>query len=704
LTFALCPALAAQWTVGIYMCADNGMNDLAYEDLAELQRIGSTSEVNVVVQVDNAARDSNPTCRRYLIGKNRRTLISDIGEVDMADTTTLVEFAAFLKARYAASNYLLVLWDHGNGWYPGQARTRSIFIDESHQAHVMGVAGGEMRAALRQARAKLGKRIAVLAFDACLMQMLEVGMEAREYCDYLLGSEGLVPATGFPYDDFMGLLTAQPTAAPTEFLPRMCRAYVEEYAGGDVCLSAVDLRQLDRVGPVLRATLADSLNPLDPGLAAARAAVQTFGPSEQRPPAPSDDHVDFLRLWELVPLPESGGLRSELTLLIAANQAVGDYGDARGLAAWFPDQYLQFKGRAAEYQRLQAADSTGWPSFLNRYYNRDDVKPTTPEVLSHRLGRRGDVRLWWSAGQDLAPVRYDLHEATGISDVLVDYCDTLANWNANGWTTDPRYVHSPGRAFFSGAGSNLDHRLVSARPLELPQGGLLSFYAYFSTRETQDSSGIHRDACRVEWSPDTVDWVALDSLYGSAQYWQEMRYLVPPCTGGTFLGLRFVSGPGATGVGVFVDDIKVQAFDTLRLVAEATPDTTAAVFNLARDSAGYSYFVTARDSFGSVSMVSQLYPVAVKTYAEPYTRPAPFSGACRLVLDFPGEKADVRVYTLSGTLVREWQDVDERVLLWDGTNQHGRELADGLYLVDVRGAGFHKLGKIARVKRGSARR
>jgi hypothetical protein len=122
------------------------------------------------------------------------------------------------------------------------------------------------------------------------------------------------------------------------------------------------------------------------------------------------------------------------------------------------------------------------------------------------------------------------------------------------------------------------------------------------------------------------------------------------------------------------------------------------VFGVPRDTLGYSYLVTATDSFGNISMASQFYKVEVKSWAEPYTRPAPFAGACELVLDFPaGETPDVLVYTLSGTLVRRFDDVSQRVLAWDGNNASRKALADGLYLVVVQGRDFKKLGRIAKV-------
>jgi len=691
---------AAEWTVGIYMCADNGMNDQAYVDLAEMMRIGSSSEVNIVAQVDNAARDSHPTGRRYLVAKDRLVLQAELGEIDMADTLELAGFIGFMKQRFPAKRYGLVLWDHGNGWYQGGVQARSIFIDESHGS-VMGVAGGELRAALRLGQARLGRRLTFLGFDACLMQMAEVAAECAPYCDYLLGSEGLVPWGGLDYTELAGVLVARPTATPEEFLPEICAAYVEAYPGEDVCLSALDMRQFDRLLPVLAATIADSVDPTGADLRRAREQVQTFALNPNRSPSPADDHIDLIHLFALLPGAGTGSLRQAFNPLVAANRTGGTgYAAARGAAVWFPSGYLEFKAQARAYRGLTWADSSGWLQFLNRYYGQDDVKPDQPVLAGSVAGRRGDARLHWSPSYDIAPVTYRLYEGTGPRDVLVDYCDSLGRWSAVGWTTSMRYARSQPRSFFSGSESNLDNQLVLVNGLNLPGGGLLSCYTLFSTEESEDSAGrISRDVGYVEWSSDRVSWHALDSLYGSELVWTERRYLLPAGTS-VWLRLRYVTNEAVNGLGVFVDDIRVQAFDQLRLAAGPLRDTSALVFNLSRDTAGYYYCVTATDSFGNVSKVSQLFRLPVETWAEPYTRPAPFSGECKLVVDFPAdERPDVRIYTLSGTLVKAFADVNTREIEWDGCNESRRNLADGLYIVAVQGANFRKLGKIAKVSR-----
>ena len=100
----------------VYMAADNGMSDQSYIDLLEMAQVGSTSEVNVVVQVDHPETDSWPRPRRLRVEPNHLQLLAELPELDMADPATLTDFVRFSHNQYPAENYLLVLWDHGNGW------------------------------------------------------------------------------------------------------------------------------------------------------------------------------------------------------------------------------------------------------------------------------------------------------------------------------------------------------------------------------------------------------------------------------------------------------------------------------------------------------------------------------------------------------------------------------------------------------------
>jgi hypothetical protein len=684
------PASAAQWTVGVYMCADNGMNDQADIDIAEMEQVGSTANVNVVVQVDRAARDPRPGCHRYFIREGGADTLADLGKVDMADSATLSGFAGFLRSRYPATNYVLVLWDHGNGWYPGY-RASAIFIDDSH-GHEMGVAGKEFAQAMVGVKQALGKRVRILACDACLMGMIEVATEVSDVCDYMLASEALVPTDGLPYDKLLSRFTDRPFGTPAELLPGICSDYVEEYPGQQVQLSALEMSTLAPALELMATTFRGGSVPAGDDVRAARAAVQTM---------PGNSfHIDLLHFLDLLAGNGADSLLASFRHAVIANQRSAGFENVSGLAIWFPDNYLALKASVESYMTLDFARESGWPQFLNRYFGTDDVKPEQPVIAKRRQGNRGDVRFWWKSCFDLAPVRYDLYEATRPEEVFSDNSDDFSSWINLGWTTSTQQSHSGQTSFFSGSASDLANFIESVKALSLPEAGLLSFYTWYATQEDWDSlTGLTRDICHVEWSPDRGTWHALDSLYGDNQSWHERRYLLPAAES-LYLRFRYVSGAYTNGQGVFIDDMKVYSFDTLRTVAANIPDTSAAVFGVPRDTLGYQYFVTATDSFGNVSTASQFYRVEVKTWAEPYTRPAPFAGGCELVLDFPdGETPDVLIYTLSGTLVRRFRDVGERVFRWDGANDSGKPLADGLYIVAVQGRDFRKLGKIAKVAR-----
>ncbi len=687
----------AQWSIGVYMCADNSMSAQAYQDIAEMMAVGSSDKVHVVVQVDFAASDTNPTCRRYYIQKDKMELLANLGEVDMADTATLADFIKFLATHIPAKRYFLILWNHGTGWRAGYGPSRAVLLDESH-SHMMGVAGGELARALNRGTKRLGKKLTLIGFDACLMGSIETAFEVMPYANYLLASSGLVPWEGLPYDELLNRLVKNPEIPVEDFLQGVCNDYLARYPDEDLCLAGVSLSELNR-----------SINTIRSGIEGiktwafwqdkvkwTRARVQTFPEVVGNPPAPNAEQIDFMHFWQLLESNFNFSLNLSRVVVALANR--GSYRSAKGLSCWFPYFYLSFKAKANEYHKLAFSDSLPWLKFLNDYFQRDDVKPTPPELLNHKLGGRNDLRLWWSRSYDCSNVFYELYQATAPEVIFLDPGETFGFWEQAGWTVSTRYFHSSPTAFFSGSAANLNSQLLLKQPLNLPFGGLLSFYAYYNTEESQDSTGeVLRDVCYLEISSDARSWQALDSLYGEQENWESHRYLLP--AGVLYIRFRYCTNGAVNRLGVFIDDIQVTMF-AWRRRALATSETTAYLFNLPRDTSGYYFFLRAIDSFGNSSFLSQLYEVKVNTWAEPYTQPAPFYKSCKLVLDFPeGEEPDVSIYTLSGTLVKKFNKTKERILKWDGSNEKGQELASGIYIVVVHGKSFKKMGKIAKVRK-----
>ena len=71
----------------------------------------------------------------------------------------------------------------------------------------------ELKRAVAYAHTKLGRKLDVLAMDACLMTMIEVAWQVRGHASVLVGSEEEEPGDGWPYNTVLGDL-----AAPVELL------------------------------------------------------------------------------------------------------------------------------------------------------------------------------------------------------------------------------------------------------------------------------------------------------------------------------------------------------------------------------------------------------------------------------------------------------------------------------------------------------
>ena len=158
----------------------------------------------------------------------------------------------------------------------------------------MSVAGGDLKKAMAEVRLALGRNVPVLAFDACLMQMLEVMYEVKDAADIGVGTEDLMPFNGFPYQEFLSLLVNQPTQSPRAYAAALPQLFVNSYNQGsqgdeEVTLSALDLTRLGPAVQALDARLRQNIAfAAHADFHSARRTCQTFS-CEHVPPLSSDD-------------------------------------------------------------------------------------------------------------------------------------------------------------------------------------------------------------------------------------------------------------------------------------------------------------------------------------------------------------------------------------------------------------------------------
>jgi Clostripain family len=205
------PALAAtpaQWTFLVYMVGENDLEHYVSHDIeTELGAVGSSADVHVMVLADRirwySATAGNWTgTKLFYVTKEMKATpevaLADWGERNMGDPQTLVDFVSYAMDHYPAERYALILWNHGWGWRPYQTMWDATSDDTLDL--------DELVAALQQTGP-----LAVIAYDACLMQDIEVLAALRPYTHVLVGSQDFVGYEGFRYEEALSALAANPT-------------------------------------------------------------------------------------------------------------------------------------------------------------------------------------------------------------------------------------------------------------------------------------------------------------------------------------------------------------------------------------------------------------------------------------------------------------------------------------------------------------
>jgi len=274
----------AEWTIMVYLDADNNLESAGIDDINEMEMVGSTTDVNIVVQIDRipysvlAANNQGyaddvsngdwTNTRRYYITQdfdpyliNSQLIGGGLGELNMGDPQTLVDFASWATTNYPANKYLLVIWNHGGGFRSPAYTTKDIAWDDTSGGDKITMP--ELEDALFAISTQIGKKINIVGMDACLMAMTEVAYQIKDYADILVTSEENEPSDGWPYDTIMGELAGNPLISSEQLAVDIVDKYIFSYPYGNVTQSAIDLSYMDTLSSQLSnlalAIMSDSL-------------------------------------------------------------------------------------------------------------------------------------------------------------------------------------------------------------------------------------------------------------------------------------------------------------------------------------------------------------------------------------------------------------------------------------------------------------
>jgi hypothetical protein len=359
------------WTLMVYMTADSNLDQAGLDDLNEMEMAGSSPTVNIVALLDRQGQDNTSL---YFVTQDKvgsPTIVSQLvvdnpysSELNMGDPKNLVTFVDWTTRNYPAEHYLLVLWGHGLGW-------RGIGFDENNSNDQ--ITPVELNLALKKMKNESGISLDIVAFDACLMQMVEFASAIGESgsSSYIIGSQESVPGPGWNYKKVISIIELYSEEGPKSIAENITKLYLELYPGEKVTLSALQSSSINELSAQVDA-LADSLvlSRDWAEISKARSLTEQFN---------EPSYVDFFDLAAKIRsvVPDSNvqktveRLPGSIPRIIVCSRNNSTHPYAKGISIYFPSG-----GDVDGNYSRNTLNTSKWKNFLTKYLEAS--RKTTP--------------------------------------------------------------------------------------------------------------------------------------------------------------------------------------------------------------------------------------------------------------------------------------------------------------------------------------
>lgn len=247
----------AEYTLMLYGCGGGNLDDAMLLNLEEAMLTGANERVKMTVQIKfSAEHQSDPdmkgTQRFILDDENGDGEYDEVEILDASlplyDPDNLADFIRWSKQQRPAKNYILILWNHGNGWYPSTdaPKSRGVLADDNVDGLMMSL--DELVEGVK----KSDTRLKMVYYDACLMSMLENLCGLTDVADYVMGAAHVTPGLGGDYASLIGNLRMASNLETA--MKQYCREVMAHWNiyGDALDISLTDLSKLAPVTTALR--------------------------------------------------------------------------------------------------------------------------------------------------------------------------------------------------------------------------------------------------------------------------------------------------------------------------------------------------------------------------------------------------------------------------------------------------------------------
>jgi len=291
---------------------------------------------------------------RYMIKDGNIEMLEQLPrDTCMSRPDTLKDFLNWANQNYPSDRKMLFFWDHG----AGLSGFGLDILNSREDRSILSM--DEIAEALEAS----GSKYDVIAFDACLMQTMEIGLCLQPYADYLLASEESEASSGMYYTAAFSRLAKDPTLETIDFGAMMCSSYdqsLEQIEGSEqpgMTMSMTDLRYM----PAVSKTFIGYLHRLDGqfksdrssfiNMSTARSKSYEFDMEDQI------DLIDFITFSDISPA-EKNDMISKVNKSIAVRNA-GSANHINGLACYMPyDDLASYTNVNATMKKLRMTSET----------------------------------------------------------------------------------------------------------------------------------------------------------------------------------------------------------------------------------------------------------------------------------------------------------------------------------------------------------
>ena len=223
-----------KWTIMVYLAGDNDLTSHCVSVLQQMEAVKYRDDVCVLACFE--ASTPWPKGSRYVVVNCKHRKIKKVfdwelhndliapsggrsssfcrtsknGHPQSIPRTTVAEglrrFLNFsIKHHSQSERFMLVLFGHG------PIVAGKTFLASDNPGSFLRLE--DLQDVLKEHFGDDKRRLSILAFQNCVMNGIETAYEVRNHADYMIGSQGLVLATGWPYDKMIHSIVERPYAA-----------------------------------------------------------------------------------------------------------------------------------------------------------------------------------------------------------------------------------------------------------------------------------------------------------------------------------------------------------------------------------------------------------------------------------------------------------------------------------------------------------